>query len=679
MDWFSMSRINELYAEMDDLNKKINDEDFNYLKRRALIDDEIERLEGEKTRAGFNKDKLSVEKFQSQILQLKEDRKQDYLEDYKSQLTDCKKQISDIIFDYYKNGKVIEDIFKIEEVSYNIQHELLKSSNFGKNTGYLFVDEIDEGSDNWAYFNPVRDIEITSKTLKDLKYAIIKSGDDFLGFDSVLAERTHEKDLLICQGLIREAIDRLNDDYFYNNHEAINVLKRYANKFTEDQLLELYEFIKDNINYYADFNYILDYNEDEFDENFFNKIYAGIIDSGIGELEYAYSSEVNIIFECFEEYSYKFSKRQILKLYEFFSKHHVRHTYYDTFKGILEANMDKLDDGLLDEIYAGLIDDGIDELKRSDLDSVTILDIFNRLNIFADRLTREQSNMLIHIVLNNFNLYNFKEPFNDIVDFTMEKFNSTLSEKLYNDLIDKRLEALKEIDHFHNYSKKIISVLRDFADRLNEDWLIDLCNVISDNPYITGFSKDFEAILESTDESFEDLIDYGTICRKILNTRMDILTSSEPIQVSYDLFQDLRFYANKFSSRQVNRFCRIVVNNDYTDYYAEDISAILSVNKKSLDGRNVDLIYEMRIDYNLDRLENLTFGFTTAKEILGHLEEYSNEFSKKQITRLCHIAINNSQVYECWICTGRLHRILSDNSYQIDSQLYDEVARKNGF
>lgn len=53
--------------------------------------------------------------------------------------------------------------------------------------------------------------------------------------------------------------------------------------------------------------------------------------------------------------------------------------------------------------------------------------------------------------------------------------------------------------------------------------------------------------------------------------------------------------------------------------------------------------------------------------------------TKKQITRLYHIVINNNQIYECWTCTGRLRRIIFDKSYQIDSKLYDEVAEKNDF
>ena len=672
-----MSKIKDLYDEIEDLNKKIEDESFNHQKRKYLIDNQIEHLEEEKKRAGFNKDPLSVQKFNSQMLQLKEDRNRDYLEEFKLQIKECQKQISDIIFDYYKNGTLIDEIFEIEDVSKSIQNELMDLSNFGKNTGYLFVDELRGEQNNWIYFNPIRDIKITEDTLKDLKYSIIKSGDSFLGFDSLLIEKTDKKDLIICQKLISEKINNLHDEYYVKTDETITFLKKYADKFTKPQIIGLNEFIKKHLKYYADFSYILDYNEEKFDESFYEEIYTGIIDSGIRQLDDATSFELMTIFDCFDEFSYNFSKNQIIQVYNFFRRYYVSHVYYNTFNEILEVNQDKFSEECLDEIYTGLFDEGIEDLKKSDLDSDTIFDIFSYFKIFMDKFTKEQLNLLCHIVLNNFNLYNFVEPFRDIVDFTMEKFNSSLSEKLYNDIITKRIEALKEIDNFSNISKKILNVLKDLDDKLEPNHLIDLCRVISNNPYIVGFSEDFEEILEDSCERLDRTVKYDVIYKRIIISRLDFLNVNDAGYVSRDLFKDLSYYS-KYFANHVNRFCKIVVNNGYIDYYADDILDILSVNKKLLNEKNINLISKLRIDHKLDELENLTFGYTDAKNILGYLEDYSDEFTKKQITRLCHIVINNDQVYDCWICTDNLRNIISKNSYQIDSQLYEEVVQKNG-
>lgn len=671
-----MSKINDLYDEIDDLNKKMEAESFNHQKRKYIIDDQIEQLEEEKKRAGFNKDPLSVQKFHSQILQLKEDRNRDYLEEFKLRINDCQKQISDMIFDYYKKGILIDEIFEIEDVSKSIQNELMKSSNFGKNTGYLFVDELGGEADNWIYFNPIRDIKITADTLKDLKYNIVKSGDSFLGFDSLLIEKTDKKDLIICQKLIDEKIGCLHEDYHVKT-ETITFLKKYADKFTKPQIIALNEFIKKHLNYYADFSYILDYNEDKFDESFFEEIYNGIIDSGIERLEDATPFEFKIIFDCFDEFSYNFSKDQIVRVYDFLRNHYVSHVHYNTFNEILLVNRDKLSDEFLEEIYTGLIDEGLDDLKESDLDSKTIFDIFSYFKIFLDRFTKERLDLLFHIVVNNFNLYNFVKPFRDIVDFTMEKFDSSLSENIYNDIINKKIEALKEIAHFSN-SNRILNVLKDLDDKLEADHLINLNSIISHNPYIVGFSRDFEEILEDSFERLGGIVNHDVIHSEIISSRLDVLSSNDAKSVPEGLFKDLSFYAKYFDSYQINRFCKIVVNNDYIRYYDMDISDILSANKKLLSDRHRNLIYKLRIDHKLDELGSLNFGYTTAKEILGYLEDYCDKFTKEQITRLCHIAINNAQVYECWICTDRLRRIIFKNSYQIDQELYGEVVRKNG-
>ena len=58
-----MSTINELYLQIEELNKKIEDESQKRLKRKLMIEDEIKNLEEEKRRSGLHGDFQSVQKF----------------------------------------------------------------------------------------------------------------------------------------------------------------------------------------------------------------------------------------------------------------------------------------------------------------------------------------------------------------------------------------------------------------------------------------------------------------------------------------------------------------------------------------------------------------------------------------------------------------------------------------
>ena len=123
--WGIMSTINELCLQIEDLNKKIEDESRKRLKRKLLIEEEIEKLEEEKRRSGLHGDFQSVQKFNTQIKRLKHESAGGNVYEYESEIKVLKHELLDIIVDYYKKGHDIEDIFKIEDVSSNIQESWL--------------------------------------------------------------------------------------------------------------------------------------------------------------------------------------------------------------------------------------------------------------------------------------------------------------------------------------------------------------------------------------------------------------------------------------------------------------------------------------------------------------------------------------------------------------------------
>lgn len=70
-----------------------------------------------KKRAGFKCDFATVDKCNIKIDSLLEDKNFDYINQYKSDIEDCKKEIIYIILDYYKKGIYIHDILKLENIS----------------------------------------------------------------------------------------------------------------------------------------------------------------------------------------------------------------------------------------------------------------------------------------------------------------------------------------------------------------------------------------------------------------------------------------------------------------------------------------------------------------------------------------------------------------------------------
>ena len=147
--------INELIDKIDNLNKQIENEPKNSKKRKYEIESKIEKIKMEKNHAGFRNDFSLVKKYKSQIEQLEKEKKLGFVLKFKSEIKNCQNQIVDIILDYYKNGIYIDDIIKLEDIHSNTSERWLNLSNFGKNTGYLFIDNIEEEEYNWIYSNPI--------------------------------------------------------------------------------------------------------------------------------------------------------------------------------------------------------------------------------------------------------------------------------------------------------------------------------------------------------------------------------------------------------------------------------------------------------------------------------------------------------------------------------------------
>lgn len=277
-----MSTINELCLQIEDLNKKIEDESRKRLKRKLVIKDEIKKLEEEKRRSGLHGDFQSVQKFNTQIKRLQHESAGGNVYEYESEIKVLKHDLLDIIVDYYKKGHDIEDIFKIEDVSSNIQESWLNKCNFGKNTGYLFIDEIENDEEYyWRYYNPIFDVEYKTRTFDDLKNQIKSHNAVYLIFDNNLANKSKNRDSKLYQNEINLKLDKLEKVTFsYRNARLIlEDLSDYADKFSDDQLVRLCNISITNDQVYkciyceTSLRHILSVNKDRIDIKLYEEVF----------------------------------------------------------------------------------------------------------------------------------------------------------------------------------------------------------------------------------------------------------------------------------------------------------------------------------------------------------------------------------------------------------------------
>ena len=188
--------VNELLIKIDKLDKKIDSEHRESLKRKLITQEEITKLEDERKKAGFKGDFSAVEKYNLEIRKLNQKMNKDYSYNLKQQVKSLKREITNIIIEYYRNGKIINEIFEIEKIPSDIQEKWIKSSNFGKNSGYLFVDFIEnDGENNWKYYNPITEVNLKSKNLTKLESKLDGYNEILFAFDENLAKQSKNRDV----------------------------------------------------------------------------------------------------------------------------------------------------------------------------------------------------------------------------------------------------------------------------------------------------------------------------------------------------------------------------------------------------------------------------------------------------------------------------------------------------
>jgi len=84
----------------------------------------------------------------------------------------------------------------LKEVPQNIRDEWINSSNFGKDTGYLFVNPINKSNENnWEYYNPITGVKIEVKSISNLKLKINRYHENLIVFDDKLAKKSINRDI----------------------------------------------------------------------------------------------------------------------------------------------------------------------------------------------------------------------------------------------------------------------------------------------------------------------------------------------------------------------------------------------------------------------------------------------------------------------------------------------------
>lgn len=398
-----MSTINELYLEIEDLKNQIDEEPRKRLKRKLMIESKINELEEEKRRSGLHSDFASVQQYNSQIKKLKHELSGGNVYDYESEIKVLKRKISSILINYFKNGYSLDDIFQKDDVPQNIQEEWLSKCNFGKTTGILFVDELDNDKEhNWRYFNPILEIEYKSKTLDDLEYQITSYKDVLLILNKNLANEAHEKDFKLSQTKINAHIIDLKscDDA----SDIFKSLEIYKNRFTKTQIKNLTEVIISNpniCNFAQGFKNILTSNNEDNDET-----YEKIIDSRLNHLNKCDSSLYPNLFKDLNILADKFNKNQINSFYNIIQDIKYFSCCYKFILNILK-NETELYEEFNGKINEMKIDAKLNALAEVTYDYRAAREILDDLYIYySDDFNKTQLIKLCNIAIDNDQVYN---------------------------------------------------------------------------------------------------------------------------------------------------------------------------------------------------------------------------------------------------------------------------------
>lgn len=655
-----MSKINELYAEIDDWNNKIENEHRNFLKRKILNKKKIDELEDEKRRAGFHHDPLRVQQCNSQILQLKHDMKADYVYEFKSKIKICKIKIYDLIVEYYKNGHMIDEIIEIENIPKSITDEWFKLSNFGKNTGYLFIDELKDNEYNWKYCNPIKEIELYSKRLDDLKSEIEDAGELVLIFDSDLVNKIRNKELKFYQSAIDKEIEKLNDSHFSQLREIFKNLIEYADKFSDNQILTVYNFLIKDINHYEffdDFNYILKANKDNFDNAFFDEIYEGIIDYGIKKLPDLDIWDLRDLFYCLKECASKFNKNQITDFYKFICDNVENYEHFSKLDYILSVNEDKLDEDFIEDIHIGLMDNALNKFDSENWDMEYV---FNYFKDYADKFSYNQINRLFNILISNESNFKYCIPFKHILEVNEEKIAKDSLEKINGDIIDSGINCLENSDSING----IFEFLSVYSDNFSLIQLNKVCAFVIQNIDLYGFAKEFRNILRTNESKFEN--SFEDIYVKFIDGKINLLSNIDTVNnVSEDVLKDLRYFSDKFSENQFEKLCDIIVDNAYICNFTNHFDYISKKNKGISDE-----IYSKIIDNRIQKLKNSSLQ-DISPDLFSDLNNYSIKFNQNQLNSFCEIVFNEKDVYSN---VNAILGVVFTNKDKVDGKYIDKIS-----
>lgn len=456
--------------------------------------------------------------------------------------------------------------------------------------------------------------------------------------------------------LIDDRITKLNnsDSYYRYEMDAFNDLNKFADKFVENQFRSFCDLFVSKYHvhsYWNKFNHIRNVNMDKFDDNV-----NEIIDYRLDNLDYSNIWDL-------KKLANDFSEKQIKYLCDMMISNHNTYEYFDDLMEILNVNMDKF--GIdYDELYNNIIEARLELLTSSDLDNECISDIFDNLEYCSTYFTDDQLEKLSNLMVNKDKLHDYFTVFNKILTENNYSFD-------YMKFIDSRLQILRNIDSDYNVGT-IVHSLKDIVIYITEKQLNQLIHIILDNNGLYNFSSDFKYIIE---HNLDKLDNIDNIFSNVIDSRIDKLeTIKSYSNISY-IFLDLELFSDVFKEIQIDKLCDIIIDKELISYLSS--TKILSANINKFNNEIDNKIYGLIIDYKLNELNKLSFGYTTAKHILGDLKDYSHLFSQVQINKLCDIAIYNSQVYNCYICTDNLKFILEINKDKIAPEVYEKVCIKN--
>lgn len=736
-----MTKINALYSKIDEIHQKIEEEPAKVRKRKLLLDDEIEELEDEKKHAGLKGDFSYVQQLKFKIDSLKQEKVVDNVPELKYELNSCKNEIIKIIIDYYKKGKTIDEIIKIENISEEISNDWLNFSNLGNETGYIFIYEINDDGYLWIYSNPITKIQYEYRNLDDLILEIKYNHETLFIYDENLAKQSRSKDLIILQKKINSNLRDLDNNNFKNAEDLFNLLKDDAEKFNEDQILYFADIMFDSSRFdefLDEFYRVFEINKQKFDQNVIDDIHRKIIDSYIKKLgkdKDIYYPFKRDIFSNLKKFAYKFNEKQINNLLMTLININYISPCFDDLKYILNVNYDKINSNAINDFYKNLINNSIKKLNDDELEFERRY-YFNDLEESANNFNEKQLTQLYQIIINKNYILNYYKEFKYILEENENKFDNVNYDEITSSIIDEGIKKLEQSDS--NYFK-IIGYLQTFEDCFSHSQLNKFSKILMNTPgYVcnnlssnfSSYDNEFynkiidnrlsllnDSKLDSSAYEFimDDLVelsdnfnekrlnkfikfiinnininfavkfktilddnyylldeDLDEIYFKVIDSRLKNLN-----KLSTDVLDDLAVFYYKFSKDQLIFLVQFILNNNLIQELNDKMIGLFELNLDNFDEKLKNSVIGIIIDFKLYKLKKLFFGYPTARKILYDLKKYVHNFTKTQITSLCNISLTNSQIYNCDTCRDELKFILDANKEKIDEDLFKETYSKN--